>query len=202
MTPQANATPPLGDLDQGRRERKKAATRASISAAALALFLERGFDAVSIRDIAADADVAVATIFKHFDGKEALVFDEDTDMAKALCLAVIERPGGMGVLEALERWFMSTRAVNVTESSDPTFVAFRQLVNETPALHAYWRARWQQHESALADAILDSSTANPIEAKLLAHLALEGYTYAASSGQPRETISALFNMLRKGTRLV
>ncbi len=61
----------------GRRERKKAATRKAISDAATELFLERGFDEVSIREIAERADVSPTTVFAHFPSKEALVFDED-----------------------------------------------------------------------------------------------------------------------------
>ncbi|MGY5138836.1 TetR/AcrR family transcriptional regulator, partial [Streptomyces nigrescens] len=63
----------------GRRERKKAATRQALADAALRLFLERGYDQVSIRDIAEAADVSTTTLFKHFPGKEALVFDADSD---------------------------------------------------------------------------------------------------------------------------
>ena len=57
----------------GRRERKKAATRKSLADAALRLFLDRGYDQVSIRDIAEAADVSTTTLFKHFPSKEALV---------------------------------------------------------------------------------------------------------------------------------
>ena len=50
----------------GRRERKKAATRKAISNAATLLFLERGFDNVSIREVAEKADVSPTTVFAHF----------------------------------------------------------------------------------------------------------------------------------------
>ncbi|HWO62981.1 MAG TPA: helix-turn-helix domain-containing protein, partial [Umezawaea sp.] len=60
----------------GRRERKKAATRQALADAALRLFLERGFDAVGVREIADAADVATTTLFKYFPTKESLVFDE------------------------------------------------------------------------------------------------------------------------------
>ncbi|WP_240999821.1 helix-turn-helix domain-containing protein, partial [Streptomyces sp. Tu 4128] len=56
----------------GRRERKKAATRQKIADTAMGLFLERGYDKVGIRDVAAEADVAVTTLFSHFASKEAL----------------------------------------------------------------------------------------------------------------------------------
>ena len=53
----------------GRRERKKAATRQKIADTALALVAERGDDAVGIREVAAEADVAVTTLFSHFSSK-------------------------------------------------------------------------------------------------------------------------------------
>ncbi|PYI66389.1 TetR family transcriptional regulator [Arthrobacter livingstonensis] len=189
------------DTTPGRRERKKAATRAAIATAALTLFLERGFDAVGIREVAAQADVAVATVFKHFDSKEALLFDEDDDMAAALILAVRERAGGVGVLDALEGWFLQTNTVSATQSSDPSFASFMNLVNGTPALLGYWRARWQQHEPALAAAIRETSSANALTAKMVAHLALDGYTYAVSSGEPGASIAVVFDLLRNGSSL-
>ena len=72
----------------GRRERKKVATRAAIADAALQLFLVRGYDQVSVRDVADAADVAVTTLFQHFPGKEALVFDQDENREAALVAAV------------------------------------------------------------------------------------------------------------------
>ncbi|MBS2532549.1 helix-turn-helix transcriptional regulator, partial [Catenulispora sp. NF23] len=75
--------------EPGRRERKKAAIRQSLADTARDLFLERGYDAVGVREIAEAADVSVATLFNHFpDGKEALVFDQDADREAALVAAV------------------------------------------------------------------------------------------------------------------
>ena len=69
----------MAEMTMGRRERKKAATRQALADAALRLFLEHGYDQVTVRDIAEAADVSTTTLFKHFPGKEALVFDEDAD---------------------------------------------------------------------------------------------------------------------------
>ena len=78
----------------GRRERKKAATRQAIADTALRLFLERGYDQVGVREIAEAADVSVTTLFKHFPGKEALVFDQDADREAELVAAVGDGPPG------------------------------------------------------------------------------------------------------------
>lgn len=78
-------------VESGRRERKKAATRQKIADTALRLFMERGYDAVGIRDVAAEADVAVTTLFSHFASKEALVFEQDTDFEQRLTRAVTGR---------------------------------------------------------------------------------------------------------------
>lgn len=62
----------------GRRERKKRQTRQSISVIATDLFLEKGFDVVTVAEVAAAADVAVQTVFNHFPTKEDLFFDDTT----------------------------------------------------------------------------------------------------------------------------
>src|ERR1700704_4199032 len=93
----------------GRRERKKAATRQALSAAARRLFLERGFDKVTVAEIADAADTAVSTLFAHFPGgKEALILGDGNEREQALTTAVRERPGGVSILQAL-RDFLATR---------------------------------------------------------------------------------------------
>ncbi len=61
--------------DEPRRERKKRETRRRIVEAATRLFSERGFDAPTVDDIAAAADVAKGTIYNYFDSKEAILFE-------------------------------------------------------------------------------------------------------------------------------
>jgi AcrR family transcriptional regulator len=91
----------------GRRERKKAMTRASILQAAQELFLERGFDAVSVREIADQADVSPTTVFAHFPQKEALLFHEEDAQRERLVAAVRERPDGLSISEALKAYYRS-----------------------------------------------------------------------------------------------
>ncbi len=82
---------------------RQAATRQKIADTALGLFLERGYDAVGIRDVAAEADVAVTTLFSHFASKEALVFEQDQDLEHRLTQAVAGRVPGEPLIPALRR---------------------------------------------------------------------------------------------------
>jgi len=89
--------------EEGLRARKKRRTRTEISDVATQLFAERGFDAVTVADIAATAEVSVKTIFNHFGSKEELYFDRLGELREALVSTITERAPGTTVLEALRR---------------------------------------------------------------------------------------------------
>ncbi|MGY1621145.1 TetR/AcrR family transcriptional regulator [Geodermatophilus sp. SYSU D00965] len=84
----------------GLRERRRQQTRAAIVDAAAELFAERGFDAVSVVEIAQRAGVVEKTVFNHFPVKEGLVFEADPPMRAALLDAVRTRPAGESVTAA------------------------------------------------------------------------------------------------------
>src|SRR5215470_16543652 len=90
-----------GAQPTGLRERKKAATRRAISSTATRLFLERGFDRVTMADVAAAAGVSVNTIFNYFSTKEDLFFDRGEEVAEAMTRIVRERAEGEPPLEVL-----------------------------------------------------------------------------------------------------
>ncbi|GAA5705325.1 helix-turn-helix domain-containing protein [Streptomyces avermitilis] len=71
--------------------------RRTIADAAPELFLEHGFERVSVRDIAEEADLSATTLFAHFPTKGALVFDRDEDVEAELAAAVRERLKGHSV---------------------------------------------------------------------------------------------------------
>jgi AcrR family transcriptional regulator len=182
----------------GRRERKKAATRQAIADAALHLFLERGYDAVGIREIADAADVSTTTLFKHFPVKEALVFDEDAEQETRLLAAVRERAEGRSVPAALYEHALTARLVSA--DSDPRFAAFTQLVASTPALRDYAQKMWLRHTTALARAIAEESglAADDPVCAALAHFALEAPRAAHAHANPREAITRAFDLLEHG----
>lgn len=141
----------------GRRERKKAATRKAISDAATALFFERGFDAVSIREIAEKADVSPTTVLAHFPQKEALVFDEDEEQRAELVAVVTDRPSGVSLTQAFHTHLRDDLTANLVghDDFDDRVRQFWELVDATPALGEYGQRMWLRHEDAIAAAIAD-----------------------------------------------
>ncbi len=183
----------------GRRERKKAATRQAIADAALTLFLERGYDAVGVREIAEAADVSVTTLFKHFpEGKEALVFDEDADREAALVAAVRERRAGQSIPQALGQLLGSAQAKR--RRADPRFDAFLRLIDSTPALREHARRMWLRHETALAAAIADDAGLPPDDpaCQALAHFALEAAALVRGRDDDQDRLDRILALLDKG----
>ncbi|MFF7972721.1 TetR family transcriptional regulator [Streptomyces sp. NPDC007905] len=185
----------------GRRERKKAATRKALADAALELFLERGFDEVSIRDVAEAADVSTTTLFKHFPSKEALVFDLDADQEAALVAAVRDRTPGTSIPRALRAHTLAARVFRA--EYDEQITAFHRLINSTPALIEYYRRMWMRHERALAETIAADlgAPADDPACAALAHFALEARALAGTA-DPEAAVNAAFDLLEKGWEAV
>src|SRR3954449_6788324 len=85
--------------DEGLRARKKRATRDAIAASARRLFAERGFDAVTVAEVAVAANVAEKTVFKHFATKEDLAFAGREERLRRLLADLAERPAHASVLD-------------------------------------------------------------------------------------------------------
>jgi len=186
----------------GRRERKKAATRQALADAALELFVEHGYDKVSIRDVAEAADVSTTTLFKHFPSKEALVFDLDADVEAGLVAAVRDRAPGTSIVQALREHALRARvfAPDFAQQS----AAFLELVRSTPALTEYSRRMWLRHERALAETIaaeVGAPTGDPA-CQALAHYALEARPLGGSSANPAAMVDAAFDLLERGWEAV
>jgi AcrR family transcriptional regulator len=185
--------------ETGRRERKKAATRQALADGALRLFLEHGYDAVGIREIAEAADVSVTTLFNHFpDGKEALVFDQDTAREAALVAAVRERPATQSIPQALRQLLHDERSRQVR--TDPHFADFRRLIDTTPALREHSRRMWLRHENALAAAIAADAGLPDGEpgCQALAHFALEAVTLVHGREDAEPALDRIFALLDNG----
>ncbi|WP_427892641.1 TetR/AcrR family transcriptional regulator [Kribbella sp. GL6] len=147
---------------QGRRERKKAEVRARISDVATGLFLERGFDDVSVSEIAEAADVARPTVFAHFARKEDLLFDRYPEAEALVVAAINNRPEGTSAVAAL-----SDLLIELSDQGHPLstirarFRRFWEVVAESRPLQARARELLQHLEDAIADAMAHTGVADP-----------------------------------------
>ncbi|MEU8924036.1 TetR family transcriptional regulator [Kitasatospora sp. NPDC048545] len=143
----------------GLRERKKEQTRRAISEAAIALFLEHGFDRVSVAEVAAAAEVSKPTLFSYFPSKEDLVVHRFADHQEQAAEVVRTRLPGEPVIEALLRDFLTglTWRDPVTGLNDhPAVLAFTALVHGTPSLAARVGEYVARAERSLADALRET----------------------------------------------
>ncbi|MBF6448728.1 TetR family transcriptional regulator [Nocardia elegans] len=177
----------------GRRERKKAATRQKIADTALRLFLERGYDAVGIRDVAAEADVAVTTLFSHFPSKEALVFERDDDFEQRLTRAVAERAADEPLVPALRREILALVRHCTAAGADPIW----RMIEESPALRQYEESMRLRHAESLATAIAaDPELARtPTACRTIARFVIDAYSLARESADPDAAVDEIFAMI-------
>lgn len=128
-------TPQSDPPQLGLRERKKQRTRAAIFEAAMALFAERGYDHVTMAEVARAADVAPATVFTHYASKEDLVYELRHVANDRLRAALRTRASEVGVLGAVKEWQQEMYEYYVqspkhTERSR----TFSRLLRENPSL--------------------------------------------------------------------
>jgi AcrR family transcriptional regulator len=186
-------------------------TRARISDAATRLFLERGFDGVTVAEVAREAGVSSVTVFKHFPRKEDLLLDRTDDAVEVLRAAVRDR--GADVLTSLQqatvRLLDEEHALaGIKDGSVP----FYRTVAASPALIARSREIASELQHVLEEE-LDRDPAFEGDASLLAAFFIAGYTAVLvetarrmTAGETRKDLAAdhrvrldrLFDGLRNG----
>lgn len=158
----------------GRRERKKQQTRQLISDVATTLFMERGFDHVTVAEVAKAADVAVQTVFNHFPTKEDLFFDQDGWWLGPA--RVIEHAAtGADVLEVLEQCYLDQLYLRLRSEHLVTWKAFARTIEESPALLARRRKNAEEMEFLIVQAL---QRRDPKVSPLLAQLIATQYQAA------------------------
>jgi AcrR family transcriptional regulator len=176
--------------ETGLRERKKRRMYQVLSDTAVRLFLEKGFDAVSVAEVAAAAEVSKPTLFRYFPAKEDLVLHRFADHEGEAARVAGEGPTP---LAALRRHFLAglERCDPVTGLNDhPEVLAFHTLLYGTPALVARLHGYQERSEAALADALGGDLAARLAAAQITAVqrvLALENWRRIAA-GEPLERV--------------
>ncbi|WP_280235710.1 TetR/AcrR family transcriptional regulator [Nocardia cyriacigeorgica] len=143
---------------QGLRAKKKQQTRENISHQATLLFLERGFDKVTIADVAAAAQVAKMTVTNYFPRKEDLALDLGEVFVDQLGRIVREREPGESAWAALRRAYLTAVAEQdpVVGFSGPVFA---EMITASPALVARLREFHEEREAALAHTLAEETGA-------------------------------------------
>jgi AcrR family transcriptional regulator len=139
----------------GLRERKKRRTRAAIEHAALALFVAKGFDATTIEEVSAAAEVSPRTFFRYFPTKEHVVFASSDEVLKRLRQAIRNAPADVSDAVALRETFL-VLAEGIERHREDNLVRGR-LIAENPALRGRSVSLEMEWELALADELLQRS---------------------------------------------
>jgi AcrR family transcriptional regulator len=161
----------------GLRERRRQETRARIVDAAEELFAERGFDAVSVMEIARRARVVEKTVFNHFPVKEGLVFDADPPMRAALLDAVRRRPAGESVSAAAGSFVVAAVSMLGAPEASEGVARMARIIRGSRTLQAREREILGELTDALAGLIAEETGARPgrLEPWLAAHAVLGLY---------------------------
>jgi AcrR family transcriptional regulator len=158
------------DTELGLRERKKQQTRRAIAEAAKRLFLERGFDQVSVAEVARAADVSEQTVFNYFPTKEDLVYERLDTFEDELLAAVRERPVGESPLRAFVRFILDRSDRAASGEGRRRVAELTRLVNASPSLMARERQVVAKYTDALAAVLAEETGADSgdIEPRLAA----------------------------------
>ena len=148
----------------GLRESKKLRTREAIAEHAMRLFVARGFDHVTVAEVADAVGVSEKTVYNYFPTKEDLFFDEVPAREAALVGAIRGRAPGEPVTAALLRLQTS----ECPRLCSPAFAAFARIIEESPSLQAKELEVMARFGRVLADAIRTELGTHPLDAQIAA----------------------------------
>ena len=171
------------------RERKRALTREAILAAAERLFEERGYDNVTVAEIADAANVSVKTLFVYFRSKEDLVFT-DTWLLD-LCLDALNgRPPGTSPAEAITHALITV----LRDGGQPVsegIEGFHRGYGGSAALHSRLLRMWEDYEEHITAALAAEASTAPTPAMRLQAIQIVGILRSLTSPEVRAAVAGL-----------
>ena len=193
----------------GLRETKKLHMRRELADQAMRLFVERGFDKVTVADVAAAANVSQKTVYNYFPTKEDLFFDEVPAREAAIVEAIRGRDPDESILGALRRLQVGECA----RLSSPGFATFARIIEESSALQAKELEVMAHFSQVLAAAIESEVGVDARDARIVAGLlvsvhrqffraarqqALSGRHGAAAARRLRGDLERAYTLLEHG----
>ncbi|CAN5234281.1 TetR/AcrR family transcriptional regulator [soil metagenome] len=185
----------------GLRERKRQQTRERLTRVAIELFLARGYEATTLDDIAAAAEISRRSFFHYFASKEDVVLAWQDGSTDALIAAIAERPADESMLTAAENAILAM----VRQFRPDEAMALARLKRETPALQAREQVKYEKMERAMAAALSKraSDKSGPLRARLVAmittgaiRLGSEAWLAQDANEKPEALVKRTFKCLR------
>ena len=194
---------------EGRRERKKRETLLALKAAALDLISERGFNNVTVEDIANAVDVSVRTFFNYFSSKEAALVGESPETVASLQEQLLELPADVPPVEALRTVLMGRVGTMDAEGHDHgAWLRRFSAVRSQPEVMLAYSKHLATIERALADALVKRlggderlrGYASLVTACTLSAVKVAGSVWASQGGAcpMREVTEAALDLLARG----
>jgi len=193
----------------GLRESKKHHTRERIASEAMRLFATRGFDHVTVAEVAEAAEVSEKTVFNYFPTKEDLFFDEVPARAAAFASAIRDREPGRSAISALRR--LQDRDSSRLTSAE--FATFARIIEESPALRVKELEVMRYFAEALAETLRAELGVSELDARVAASAlvgvhaqffrlarkqALEGKHGPAAARKLKSDLARAYELLENG----
>lgn len=147
-----------GEQPEGLRERKKRAAREAITATARRLFAERGFDAVTVAEVAAAAGVSEKTVFNYFPTKEDLAFAGREEGIAQFVAAITGRPPGSSVLDVFRTMTGTVLDVFVAGGDEDLFTV-AMIIRGSRTLQERLTVGWESGAAAITAVIAETAGA-------------------------------------------
>jgi AcrR family transcriptional regulator len=152
------------------RVRKKIQTRQRIADAAAASFAARGYDAVTVAEIARLAEVSQQTVYNFFPSKELLVLDEDAAFEALLVGMIRERPARTKIADAVRaRAHAFLKQLQAKPKGPKSRGGLPCLMNSSPQVRRVWLAAVDRYASGIARVLVEESggKVSPLASRLL-----------------------------------
>jgi len=159
-----------GSEEKPLRVRKKIRTRRHIADAAASLFAARGYDAVTIAEIARLAEVSEQTVYNFFPSKDLLVLDEDAAFEALLVGMIRERPAGTKIADAVRAGAHAfLKQLQARPKGPKSRGGLPCLINSSPQVRRVWLAALDRYASSIAGILLEESggKVSPLASRLL-----------------------------------
>ena len=181
---------PAGDITTlPLRERKRLLTRRSILEAAERLFAERGFEHVTVAEIADAANVSVKTVFVYFRSKEDLAFT-DTSLLEACVAAIEARPAGTSPAQAVAA-ALAALLGDGGQAVSEGIEGFHRGYGGSPALHARLLRMWEEYEDRVTSVLAAEAGTAATPAMRLTAIGVIGLLRGLTSPEMRTAVAGL-----------